>query len=233
MKIAVISDVHGNLVALNKALEVIESIKPNEIWFLGDCFGYFPEGIECYDVLLKTCFVFLMGNHEAMLLDELEYSKASGEVYRLEVIKQEIDPEKLISISSLPKSYESSRCGRNYFFATHGSPQEPLKGYIYPGEDLGLWKPDHSELSDDVISSTVLTANTHHPFISKFDWGTLVNVGSIGLPRDKGNSGSFALIDVTESGISHEIIRFEIPVLEIIDTYERLVHESVVATLMR
>ncbi len=233
MKIAVISDVHGNLVALNKALEVIEAIKPTEIWFLGDCFGYFPEGIECYDILTKTCLVFLKGNHEAMLLDELEYSKASGDVYRLEGIKQVIDPVKLNSISSLPESYESSRYGKNYFFAAHGSPQDLLKGYIYPDEDLGLWKPGQSELSNDVISSTVLIANTHRPFISKFDWGTLVNVGSIGLPRDKGNSGSFALIDVTETGISHEIIRFEIPILEIIDTYERLVHESVVATLMR
>ena len=64
MRIAVISDIHANLEALTKALQIIDDQKPDEIVCLGDVVGYGPDPNPCVDLIRERSKVVLMGNHD-------------------------------------------------------------------------------------------------------------------------------------------------------------------------
>ena len=64
MKRAFISDVHGNLPALEATLQDIRSQNAEYIAFLGDAVGYGPQPNECVALLAESCEVCLMGNHD-------------------------------------------------------------------------------------------------------------------------------------------------------------------------
>ena len=64
MRIAVISDIHGNLEALKKAFEYIEKNDIDEVICLGDVVGYGPNPNECVELIKEKVTVCLLGNHD-------------------------------------------------------------------------------------------------------------------------------------------------------------------------
>lgn len=68
MRILVLSDVHGNLKALQEALEWGERQGAERIWYLGDTFGIGSDGAACFDLLKEKAEIVLLGNHDAMAL---------------------------------------------------------------------------------------------------------------------------------------------------------------------
>ena len=72
MRIAVLSDVHGNRSAFEACLEQVERLEADALVFLGDVVGYLPEERECIELLKASGFVCQQGNHEAMLLEPTE-----------------------------------------------------------------------------------------------------------------------------------------------------------------
>ncbi|MEZ6048019.1 MAG: metallophosphoesterase family protein [Planctomycetaceae bacterium] len=61
---AIISDIHGNLEALQAVLEDIKSHSIEEIYCLGDIVGYGPNPRECVDLVMEKCSVVILGNHD-------------------------------------------------------------------------------------------------------------------------------------------------------------------------
>ena len=70
MRRALISDIHGNLEALEAVFADIEAQHINEIFCLGDIVGYGPNLRECIDRVMKTCRVTLLGNHDHAALSD-------------------------------------------------------------------------------------------------------------------------------------------------------------------
>jgi hypothetical protein len=82
----------------------------------------------------------------------------------------------------------------------HGSPGDPLHGYVYADSDL-----------DPVTSAghrVVVMGQTHRPFVAEVAGTTAVNVGSCGLPRDCGSRGAVCLID--DEGPTVRVLRYEL-----------------------
>ena len=77
MRIAVISDIHGNLEALKKALKIISKKKVEKIICLGDIVGYGVDSKECYEILKSKNCDFIIGNHEAMHFDMVSSDSCS------------------------------------------------------------------------------------------------------------------------------------------------------------
>lgn len=75
MKIAIISDAHGNLLFFKFCMEAIQKEKVDRIVALGDYFGYMLDGKKVFDILRDNNAILLKGNHEAMLLGELPLDK--------------------------------------------------------------------------------------------------------------------------------------------------------------
>lgn len=69
-RFAVLADVHGNYEALSKALRIIKKRGVGQIVFLGDAIGYGADPLKCYKIVKEASDIYLMGNHEAMLIDQ-------------------------------------------------------------------------------------------------------------------------------------------------------------------
>jgi predicted phosphodiesterase len=196
MRLAVVSDVHGNWPALEAALAEIRSLGCERLVFLGDAVGYFPDGLACARLISETFDHVLMGNHEAMLLGLRPLERAKDADYGLGALKAALPPEDRRRLAGAPEYLELDLDGRKLLFV-HGAPDAPLEGYVYPDTPL---EPGWGEGYD-----AVFMGHTHRPFIRESGGVLFVNAGSCGLPRDGGARASFAVFD--SAGLEAELVR--------------------------
>ncbi len=137
MRRALISDIHGNLEALEVVLDDIKSQGITEIFCLGDIIGYGPNPRECIDRVMETCKVTLLGNHDQGAMFDPEGFNIGAEraIFwtrdQLENSGDRANNEKRWEfLGELPRTY---RVGPYLF--VHGSPRNPLSEYIFP-EDI-------------------------------------------------------------------------------------------------
>ena len=196
--IGILSDAHGNDLALNRALALLLSEGAERIYFLGDAIGYIPS-IATLDLLsqLGEKVQYILGNHEAMMLKGSQDS--SREVfYKHKAIRSLLTKDQLANIASWPTSIREQANGVSMLML-HGSPIDSTFGYVYPDTDLSIFSPN---------ADWIFMGNTHRPFIREYAGRHFVNVGSCGMPRDDGRFGSVALFDTIKLDV--RILRFDI-----------------------
>lgn len=220
MKIAFLSDIHGNLEALQNVMAFLETVQADEQYFLGDAIGYLPNGLEVIDLLQNYDFQCIKGNHEAMLLGEIPIKESNADVYRLNLVADKISNSQLQFIKSWDTEIRFT-LNNKLFYLTHGSPLDKLNGYIYPDSDLNI-------LSDNV-SDVIITGHTHRPFIKRLAGKIYINAGSVGLPRDVGNLSSVLIYDSDTDVFEIYRIRFD----ELKIGNENNIHSSVKQCLLR
>ena len=210
MKIVVISDIHGNLEAMNVVLKYIENIKEEKrVVCLGDIVGYGPNPTECFKIVKSLTDKICLGNHEDAILD-LEYDYQITEHARAatrwtrKILEEEIKE----SINSLQVQIEED----NVLYV-HASPDNPMAWkYIdntrnahssMAGMKYSLCFVGHSHIPR-VYTDYELQRDGKKAVLSK-DGKTVVNAGSIGQPRDGSPLLSFAVFD--DVNWSVEIVR--------------------------
>jgi len=198
-------------------------LKIDKYVFLGDAVGYMPHGAEVLELLNSINADCLMGNHEAMLCGFLDYSNERDKVYQLKKALPKIPEHTLKNIKTWLPFKVLTFDNINVLFA-HGSPWNPLLGYVHP---------DSTERSyNNSQYDFIFLGHSHRPFISKNTRTTVVNVGSVGLPRDFGNMPSFVIWDTITGEV--EIIRIEIDNRELIlDLEKNNTHEEVLMCMNR
>src|ERR671919_834943 len=77
MHLALLSDIHANLPALEAVLAAIDAAEPDERWCLGDVVGYGAQPDECAALVAERCELCLVGNHDLAVLGELDISSFS------------------------------------------------------------------------------------------------------------------------------------------------------------
>jgi diadenosine tetraphosphatase ApaH/serine/threonine PP2A family protein phosphatase len=211
VKRALISDVHSNLEALRAVLEDIRLQGIQEIYCLGDVIGYGPNPRECLDLVREKCRVCILGNHDqAAMFDPDGFNPlALRAVYWTRDQLENGASPALINqrwdfLGELPRSREEPD-----FLFVHGSPREPTNEYVFP-EDVY----DHRKMTDlfGRIKMYSFQGHTHIPgvftasgeFLSPDECDyeyplvgdkTMVNVGSVGQPRDNDPRACFVIID--------------------------------------
>lgn len=198
MKIGLFSDVHGNPEAMKNCFDFFESVRVDKIFFLGDAVGYLPLADECLSFLKKHEIECVKGNHDAMLLGELPLSEEKDEFYKIGIARKKISTELFDFIKNWREKIELV-VDEKKILLVHGSPNNHLGGYVYPDSDLSEF--------ENVPYDVVVMGQTHRPFVRHLNDKIFVNTGSVGLPRDKGNLSSFAVIDTEPFQI--EIFRKE------------------------
>ncbi len=175
MKIAILSDIHGNFDALS-ALPA----DYDELWVLGDLVNYGPEPREVVDFVMEKADIVIRGNHDQCLGygDDPRCSapfRAMAEETRKfsDTILTATHKEYL---RSLPERLEVKR-SKSRFFLCHATPSDPL--YEYRKAESDQWLHDCIQLGADVI----LVGHTHLPFVRSFNRQTVVNPGSLGQPK--------------------------------------------------
>lgn len=186
MRIGFVSDAHGNPEGLGRCLDALRARGADRICFLGDAVGYLPEVNEVLDLLRSSGADCIRGNHEAMLLGELAIPEGREPMYRLSEARERLRTEHRRWIGEWPEVLEIEGDGARLLLV-HGSPADPLKGYVYPDSDLTPFRT--------LPYDSVFIGHTHRPFVEGVGPVTVVNAGSCGMPRDAGNLSSCALYD--------------------------------------
>ncbi len=222
MKLGFVSDAHGNPQGLEGCLRAVARRGADRVYFLGDAVGYLPEVNEVLDLLRSSAAVCIRGNHEAMLLGELGVPEDRGEVYRLDDARERLTARNRAWIETWPERLEVD-LDKTRLLLVHGSPADPLRGYVYPDSDLSPFR--------DLPFEGVLMGHTHRPFIARVGTVALMNVGSCGMPRDIGNLSSCGVYD--DATCAFEILRVPFDALGLATKWRNLIDPSAAACLRR
>jgi predicted phosphodiesterase len=208
---ALISDIHGNLEALDAVLDDIAAQRINEIFCLGDIVGYGANPRECIDRVMGNCRVALLGNDDLGIVSGLAPSTRSAERAVNWTWKQLNDPAdgakneiRKAFLNHLPRAHEIGP----YLFV-HGSPRNPISEYVFP-EDI--YNRPKMERLFPLVRRYCFQGHTHVPGIitenfehfapdeinAQYNLGAgklMVNVGSVGQPRDADNRACYVILD--------------------------------------
>jgi predicted phosphodiesterase len=201
VKRAIISDIHGNLTALEAVLDHIRQQQVDEIFCLGDIIGYGPDPCECLDRVMDSCSVCLLGNHDQGALFDPEGFNTGAEraiFWTREQLESSRDGEDKVTkrwdfLGELRRVHRDEQ-----WLYVHGSPRNPVNEYVFP-EDI--YNQKKMEKLFGLIQQGCFQGHTHVPgiftedchFMSPeetayvFHPGSLrfmINVGSVGQPRD-------------------------------------------------
>lgn len=194
MKIAVMSDIHGNIYALMKTLEDIDEQRVDKIICLGDLVGYGPHPNEVIALIKRREIPCIKGNYDASVVDgDFTFIRNTAiNSFALPWTCEEVRVSNKYYLDSLPTSLKYTFNGVNILF-THGSPNA-INEYLF--EDAENTKKVMTEYEGDVL----VCAHTHIPFTKKFNNKTLINVGSVGKPKIGKPNPTYTIIEIKDKG---------------------------------
>jgi predicted phosphodiesterase len=208
---AIISDIHGNLEALEAVLaDIDQQDNIEEIYCLGDIVGYGPNPRECVDLVMGRAKVTILGNHDQAALFDPEGFNAGAEraIFwtrsMLESDNSEANERRWEFLGELPRMRREDE-----LLFVHGSARNPLNEYVFP-EDI--YNQRKMERIFALVDQYCFQGHTHIPGVfredlsflspdevdSRYEFNdvkTLINVGSVGQPRDGDNRASYVLLE--------------------------------------
>jgi len=194
MKVAILSDIHGNSTALDLVLTEARRMGVEHLLILGDLIGYYYDIRGVLDLLSSWPRTVIGGNHEAWLArtradaaDAAAYLEKYGSALR--VALEILTPAELDELSTLP-ARSNFQAGETCFELCHGAPDNRDR-YVYP-------TASNSELATcEIPGRIVLMGHTHYPMVSLRKNCILVNPGSVGQPRDIGGLAAWMIYDTS------------------------------------
>ena len=221
---AVISDIHSNLEALTAVLADIKKRGIKTIYCLGDVIGYGPNPKECLDLVIEKTKWCVMGNHDYATLYEptnFNYGAEQASFWTREVLETE---RQMLSrykwwrfLGKLPmRRTLKAKLGTNTAIIDflHASPRKPINEYIFP--DDVYTNPVKVRVLFEQVKHICFIGHTHLPgvFLDEPDFyppdelndvypivddeKAIINIGSVGQPRDKDNRASYVYVDGNE-----------------------------------
>lgn len=230
---AIISDIHGNLEALTVVLADIKARGIDRIICLGDIIGYGPNPGECVDLVRKHCDWSLMGNHDfGVLYEPTNFNRAAESAAYWTRDRLDQEPDDAVRRARYEflgrlrvRVVETCPDGRTPLLAAHGSPRRPINEYIFP-EDVDQ-APDKLATIFERVAKICVVGHTHVPgvFTDEPDFyppgeltdstylfneteKAIINVGSVGQPRDMDPRASYVILD--ERGVKFIRVAYDI-----------------------
>ena len=208
MKIALISDVHSNWHALKNVMKSIEENKCDKIHCLGDVVGYGPQPKKCWDLVQKKCEIILTGNHEECVclpFQEQKINHFAAEGVRFS--RKNLTDDDIKKMNDLPELKTVDSIGLTLCHGTFTSPSN--WNYVLNIYDA-KWELEKIPTMICAIGHThkpVITSLSKSGEIKEYRGGELIemnldlnnkyliNVGSVGQPRDKDPRSCYFILD--------------------------------------
>ena len=219
MRAAVLSDIHGNLPALEVVLAAIEAEGPDAVWCLGDLVGYGPWPNEVTALVRERADVCLVGNHDLVALgtagvdvEEFNPEAAQAALWT----RNELDADTRTFLESL-----SPQAAANGTGLYHASPRDPVWEYVLSAEAAaGAFGavPDsvilvgHSHvaleftLEGDRLSGEVVRGGVELELTARH----LLNPGSVGQPRDGDPRAGWLMLDLDGARARYERVEYDV-----------------------
>ena len=195
MKIAVLSDIHGNDYALDVVLSIAGKMGVKKILVLGDFVGYYYNPEKVLKQLELWDCEYIQGNHERMLLKSLkndDYRRKTKLKYGhgIELAIKKLNKRQVGFIETLPKKRMLSIDNISIQMC-HGTPFDS-DYYLYPDATYSVL----TRCIQDKVDF-VLMGHTHHRFVYADNGVKLINFGSVGQSRDVGGLADWGIIDTS------------------------------------
>ena len=194
--VAVISDIHANLAALEAALARIEELGVHSIYCAGDLVGYGPHPNEVCGLIAARGIPTIYGNYDFAIAREEEdcgcayTTEHDRELGRLSVAwtLENTDAAAKAFMRALPFELRFPLAGAHVHLV-HGSPRR-VNEYLFEHKPASLYERLAAAESDPVLAF----GHTHAPWVHEYGGVLFVNCGSVGKPKDGDTRGSFALL---------------------------------------
>lgn len=205
MKLGIVTDIHGNVEALDVALRAFDEEGIDEIWSLGDMIAMGPDSNEVMARLIDRGVKMISGNHDEAVLSLL-FGHGHPESYahtrpHHEWVANQLKPEYVDRLTALPRTMVADRFGRRLFGIHYHIPDEKRTATI-------LEEPFHEILEANLVNMQQLYADYeadlilfghHHPVhLFEDEQKQYVNPGALGVAKD--NLSRFAIISEGEQG---------------------------------
>ena len=201
MKLAVLSDIHGNPHAVAAVWADLEAQRPDAVMCLGDLVGYGAYPNEVIDFVRARNVPVLMGNYD----DGVGFDRADcGCVYKdptahalgqqsLFWTRARVTPERKAYLRTLPFD-RRDRIGEREILFVHGSPRK-INEYVYADRPESVFKNIARAARADVL----FFGHTHLPYQKQVERTLFVNTGSVGKPKDGDPRAGYVLADFGET----------------------------------
>lgn len=175
MKIAILSDIHGNIEALRSIAESWD-----QLWVLGDLVNYGPNPGEVVDFVRQNVAMVVRGNHDHAVGTggDPRCSPAFREMAQAmqRYTESVLSDDQKAYLRQLPRSAQMEVDGRR-FFLCHAAPSDSL--FKYGPTEAAFWTPEAAAVSTDIL----LVGHTHLPFVMDLGAKRVANPGSVGQPK--------------------------------------------------
>lgn len=220
MRIAIISDIHGNLEAFKEVLADIDRSRVDGLVCLGDNIGYGPDPEQVIDLVRERDIPSVMGNHELAIVEPM-YLTWMNPTARISLVmtRELLSTDSIEYIHTLPPAmtYHGSLC-------VHGCPPDSVVTYLFQlslaqleeaframeekicflghTHSLVIISFDGSELVRAPLGNGVVSLHKDHQYI--------INVGSVGQPRDGNNNAKYVIWDMDSHSIDVRFVPYDI-----------------------
>jgi len=218
VRVAVISDIHANLHALEAVLAEVTRESPDEIWCLGDVVGYGPRPNECCELVRERADLVLCGNHDLAVIGALDLEEFSGDAARAaRWTVGVLADENRTWLGSLQPT--AARESAELF---HASPRDPVWDYVL-SEQVALQSllltqapvvlVGHSHVALALstggadIAGGLAPGGTNVEFADR-RW--LFNPGSVGQPRDGDPHAAWLLVDFADNRAGFRRVLYDV-----------------------
>jgi predicted phosphodiesterase len=237
VKRAIISDIHGNFEALTAVMADIKDHGISEIFCLGDVIGYGPDPIKCLDIVMDCCNVTILGNHDqAVLFDPEGFNPvALRAIYwtRDQLESGEGGPEQSDRrwdfVGELPR-----RMDEGNFLFVHGSPRDSTNEYVFPEHAYevdkmnslmsrfegicfqghthipGVFALMHDDEDPQSREYEFLAPEEREGFFRLDNVKAMINVGSVGQPRDENPKACYVILDPNEKTLEYRRVEYDV-----------------------
>ncbi|MCL5256704.1 MAG: metallophosphatase family protein [Chloroflexi bacterium] len=209
MRLALMSDVHANLHALQATLTDIDALKPDRIYCLGDLVGYGAFPNEVIDLIRARKILTVMGNYDdgvGFERDTCGCAYTDPESRRLGDLsfvwtKETVISENRAFLRGLAREIRLEAKGR-HILLVHGSPRR-INEYLYEDRPSATFRRLAAAAAADLIAF----GHTHLPYTKTVDGILFAGVGSVGKPKDGDPRACYALVDVAHDSLKVEFRR--------------------------
>jgi len=216
VRLAVLSDIHANLAALEAVRADLPQV--DEVWVLGDIVGYGPQPNQVIAALQQMGARSVLGNHDAASIGTIDSSWFNPDAARaIHWTAEALDDNARAYMAALPEVRTQDR-----LTAVHGSPRDPMWEYItgaavaaanLPAFETGICLHGHTHVpvvfhADDGKVTTV-PATVGEP-VSIRPGRSLVNPGSVGQPRDGNPAASYLVLDTDAEEVEFRRVAYDI-----------------------
>ncbi len=220
MKLAILGDIHANLVAFEAVLEDVEARGGfDELWCLGDVVGYGPDPHACIQLLRGYRHICVAGNHDLAAVGSIDTSDFNRDAARAcEWTARQLSADDVDYLQGLPLRLE-----RSGFTLVHGSPRQPVWEYVtsvaaacdnftHFGTDSCLVAHSHIPLvfrqsGDGRCYGQKITGETS---LAPGQDRIIMNPGAVGQPRDGDPRASYALYDSSRHVVHHCRVSYDV-----------------------